>query len=78
MGQRAWHSTTGPQPMSMRAHRHTGMGAVPGSGHRQDIVCVGPPSSAFAVELPLRFPVFEPLITALPPECVLGRGSFMG
>lgn len=54
------------------------MGAAPGSAHRQDIVYVGPPSSAFAVELPLRFPVFEPLITALPLECVLGRVTFMG
>lgn len=69
------HVHGSPQP-----HRNaaTGMGAAPGSAHRQDIVYVGPPSSAFAVELPLRFPVFEPLITALPPECVLGRVTFMG
>lgn len=54
------------------------MGAGPRLVHRRDIVAVGPPSSAFAAELPLRFPVFEPLITALPPEYGLGRVSFMG
>lgn len=56
----------------------TGVGSVPCLVHRQDIAFVGPPPSAFAAELPLRFPVFEPLITALPTECVLRRVSFMG
>jgi len=45
---------------------------------RWAVVYVGPPESAFAVELSLLFPAFEPLIRALPREYVLGRVRFMG
>lgn len=57
------------------------MGAIhpiPCLMHRWAVVFVGPPLNAFAVKLSLLFPVFEPLITALPWEYVLGRVRFMG
>lgn len=56
----------------------TGMGSVPCSGHRWDTVYAGPPSSAFAAELPLWFPVFEPLIWYPATRTCAWEGEFYG